>query len=544
MMKKRLICLALVLCIALSCAALSGFSAAERADLQTAAEDYGLAPTCADGNMLHCFDWTLSQIKAELPNIAKAGFTSVQTSPLQPHGGNYQWYWLYQPTNFTVGNEIGSLNDLKALCTEADKYGIKIIVDVVANHVAGSNSGSWGNIDSSLRKTEYFHNQGALPDNSNDRYEITHKNIGMPDLNSEHPDIQNKVYSMLTTLKNAGVDGIRWDAAKHIGLPSEDCAFWSKMASLAGLYQYGEILEAPANKSSLAINAPLMKEYTQYINVTDDMYGATITQAIRDGKVVKSNGNWTKNDIPADKLVYWGESHDSYSNDGSAAWSKNINQNAVDRAYAILGARAGSQTLYFSRPNESAFSRIAYGQKGSTHYTSKEVAAVNHFHNAMAGTEERYGTGSGCYVICRGGGAVIVSAAGSNTDVTVVNKDNLVPDGTYTDEVSGAKWTVKNGSISGRIGSTGIAVFYDTEKIGGDQILIGDVDQDGEVAIVDATCIQRNLVSLYPFDKAAKAAADTDGDGEVTVVDATLIQRYLASLKDKNSRVGEYVSGG
>ena len=541
-MSKKTLSILLAICMILSCIISTGVAAsAQSAEITaTAAEDYGLAGSCEDGTILHCFDWTLSQIKAELPNIAKAGFTSVQTSPLQPHDGSYRWYWLYQPTNFTVGNEIGSYNDLKSLCTEADKYGIKIIVDVVANHLAGSNNGSWsGGIDSSLRKSEYFHNQGALPDDSNDRYEITHKNIGMPDLNSEHKDIQNKVFAMLTSLKNAGVDGIRWDAAKHIGLPSEDCAFWSKMAT-AGLYQYGEILEAPANKSSIAINRPLMAEYAEYINVTDDMYGANLTQSINTGRFPKSAGNWTKEGIPADKIVYWAESHDSYSNDGSAAWSKNIDQNIIDRSYAILGARADSQCLYFSRPSESSFFSIAYGKKGSTHYTSKEVAAVNHFHNAMIGTKEKFSTSAGCYVICRGGGAVIVSPNKSDFDVTAVNSDGLVPGGTYIDEVSGTTWTVTEKNITGHIGPTGIAVIYNGE-LTETELLVGDADQSGDVSILDATHIQRCLASLAVFKENGEKAADCDFDSSVTIIDATAIQRYLASLVDANSHVGQKI---
>lgn len=38
-----------------------------------------LAENIQDGVILHCFDWTYQQIIDELPNIAAAGFSSVQT---------------------------------------------------------------------------------------------------------------------------------------------------------------------------------------------------------------------------------------------------------------------------------------------------------------------------------------------------------------------------------------------------------------------------------------------------------------------------------
>ena len=544
-MNKKLLSLFLILCMIVTCAALSGGASAAEADdaeIASVGASDGLPASCRDGNILHCFNWTLSQIRQELPNIAKAGFTSVQTSPLQPHDGNYQWYWLYQPTNFTIGNEIGSLSDLKSLCTEAHKYGVKIIVDVVANHLAGSKNGSWsGNIDSSLKKSEYFHNLGACEDDSTNRFNITHKNIGMPDLNSEHADIQNKALTLIKNLKSAGVDGIRWDAAKHISLPSEDCAFWSKMATV-DMYQYGEILDAPANsKNGDSVNKPLIQEYASYIGVTDEIYSSTVTGAIRDKRVAKSKGNWSTKGVASDRIVYWGESHDTYANNG---WTNSLDQNVIDRSYAILGARAGSQALYLSRPYEKNDSSIAYARKGSTHFTSKEVAEVNAFHNAMLGTDEKYYTGSGCYIVARGGGAVIVSPSDEDIDVSLVNSGGFVPAGTYTDKVSGSTWTVDASTIKGHIGSTGIAVFYDVEKIGGgdQERLIGDVDKDGEVTIVDATMIQRYLVSLAKLDADAIKAADTDGDGEVTIVDATMIQRWLAGLKDASSHVGEYIT--
>jgi len=59
--------------------------------------------------------------------------------------------------------------------------------------------------------------------------------------------------------------------------------------------------------------------------------------------------------------------------------------------------------------------------------------------------------------------------------------------------------------------------------------LLGDVDGDGSVSIIDATCIQRHLAEL-PVLSYNESAADTDGDGSVTIIDATCIQQWLASL--------------
>ena len=532
-MKKRIISMILVLSMVALCLTSVGFTvSAQDIDATSTAEDYGLPQNCEDGNILHCFNWTLAQIKAELPNIAAAGFTSVQTSPLQPHDGSSHWYWLYQPTKFTVGNELGSYSDLQGLCNEAHNYGIKIIVDVVANHVAGSDNGNLANaVDSVFKnnKSTYFHNLGARG-NAEDRYSTTQKNIGMPDLNSENTAIQNMVYNMVVSLKNAGVDGIRWDAAKHIALPSENCAFWSKMAQI-DMFQYGEILGSPADGASDADNTTWINEYASYISVSDTVYSAALMSAVRDKTTYKSTGNWNKKGVASSKIVNWSESHDSYSNEVNfGGWTKNLDQNTVDKAFALLAARADSQTLYLSRPFQTAHQSINYGVKGSTHFTSDEITAVNQFHNAMVGKGEKVLGGSTYYAVLREGGAVIVSKT-NDSDISVNNTNTMVPVGTYVDKVSGNTFTVTDKTITGHVGTTGIAVIYGAEQQPTEPAgILGDIDGDEEVTVIDVTLLQRHLAGIsIPYTVNDKLA-DVDGDEEVTILDVTYLQRWLAGI--------------
>lgn len=60
--------------------------------------------------------------------------------------------------------------------------------------------------------------------------------------------------------------------------------------------------------------------------------------------------------------------------------------------------------------------------------------------------------------------------------------------------------------------------------------ILGDVDGDGEVEIMDATYIQRYLADIpIPFE-IDERLADTDGDNDITVLDVTNIQRWLSGL--------------
>ena len=416
-----------------------------------------LATNIQDGVILHCFCWTYNDIKNELPNIAAAGFTSVQTSPAQP-GNAGVWYELYQPGGFYVAsNPLGNKEELKSLCDEADKYGIKIIVDVVANHTKGFG-------DDKLNADSDYHHDCNV---SSNRERNTKCPIGMPDLNSASANVYNKVKAYIEELKGIGVDGIRWDAAKHIELPSEGCEFW-KVVTDTGLYNYGEILGSPSEEMN-DNGDKLMKEYTDYMTVSDSPYCYELLNKMNNGNVHDLDGFWTNRGIATNKLLYWSENHDYYSNNGQYGMdSSKMLQNVVDRAYAVVASRADATALYFSRPSQESKDSIMSGAKGSTHFTDAEVAEVNKLHNAMIGQKDssEVDQDAKCIAICRETGITVVKASGSG-EISMKHNSGVVTPGTYKDSITGNEFTVTYTNISGKIGEKGIATLY-LEKASGE----------------------------------------------------------------------------
>lgn len=349
-------------------------------------------------------------------------------------------------------NGIADTDGLRKLCDEAAKYGIKIVVDVVANHI--NNSADYR--DPKWNDTSLWHSAVYKGIDFNNRNSITHDNLGdYPDLNSESELVQQYVAAYVAELKAAGVKGIRWDAAKHIGLPTEKCKFWKAVTAEDGMWHYGEILDGPGGSNQ----NNLMKEYANYISVTDTRYSDQIRSQIEAGGQVNARGSWSVLGVPANKIVYWGESHDTYSNnDGN---TKHTDQGVIDRAWALGACRSGATSLYFSRPFETDNELIRVGAKGSTHFTSPQIAAVNHLRNAMGDTPESIAVIPGVTVVTRGGGgACIVVSAGLSRSVSITNAGSNVAPGTYTDEVSGNQFTVTASTISGKVGEAGIAVIY------------------------------------------------------------------------------------
>ena len=415
---------------------------------------YGLKDNIQDGVILHCFDWTLADIQAEIPNIAKAGFTAVQTSPVHERAGKGSvWYDVYRPYDFKIGNGLGSEADLKALCAEAHEYGVKVIVDVVANHT------DYGNVADRLKDEGLYH-QPFDVGNWNDRYQVTHGKIGMWDLDTNNPTVQAIIKQYIQDLKACGVDGIRWDAIKHIGLPSEGDSFMQNVVDQE-MYNYGEILDSTGGDDNV-----LFPEYQTYMSITDNGYGNGFANSFAGGSINESVGNFNQRNAKTEKLVYWGESHDTYANDGGE--SKNKSQNVIDRAYAVVAGNNGATALYFSRPAQKAKNDIRFGDKGSVHFKDAEVAQVNYMHNVCAGEPNYYVKGNGVCAQVRKSGAIIVLGSGSDRDVTVANgagDGKWLKSGTYKDMVGGAAFTVNASTISGHVGESGIAVIYNAGSI-------------------------------------------------------------------------------
>lgn len=82
--------------------------------------------------------------------------------------------------------------------------------------------------------------------------------------------------------------------------------------------------------------------------------------------------------------------------------------------------------------------------------------------------------------------------------------------------------------LEDEIGGTFVikAVAKESEK----ELLLGDVDFDGKVSILDATLIQMGLAQTKPLTLEQMKVADMDSDGTVSIMDATIIQLKVAGI--------------
>lgn len=433
--------------------------------------------------ILHAWCWSFNTIRENLPEIAKAGYTIVQTVPAQhcvtqakgdkgggpnlfgPHG---RWYYFYQPIDWQIGNYVvGTESDLTALCAEAGKYGIRIIIDVLPNHTAIDDTRVEDALDAAVGGHDNLYHATGYDEISdyNDRLQCTTGQMGgLPDVNTENPDFQAYYMTYVNNLIQCGVRGFRYDTAKHIGLPSDpkDAKsprnnFWAVATgreSAKGvrlcmpeeeLFIYGEVLQDKNVKET---------EYAEYMGLTASGLGYDLRHDLE-------HASWTERDVvdyhhpvsPA-KLVTWVESHDTYCN---AHESGGLSDAQIRLGWAYLVSRQQGTPLFYNRPAGSNAPAGNYwgdnliGVKGNDNFKHPVVAAANQFRAQMKGQPEQvnFAENGAVSVISRGKkGAAIINVTSESQSISI---PTTLPNGTYKDTVSGTIFKVKKGQMTGTI---------------------------------------------------------------------------------------------
>ena len=253
-----------LLCTALSAVVCAGIGAKDRV---THNPDFTNTET-----ILHAWSWNFPTMAQNMKKIADAGFTMIQTSPVQqcfdPEGGSKKlfdetgkegfWYYYYQPIDWKIGNQIlGTRQQMKEMMDSAIKYDIRVIVDVLPNHTAFDiDAVSDDMVRAVGGRHKLYHSQGLTPVNDyNDRMQCTLWGSGaLPDVNTENPDFQKYYMQFVNELLALGVRGFRYDTAKHIGVHSDpvDEGLSSRSLMTACLY----MVKCFRTVMSLKLNMP------------------------------------------------------------------------------------------------------------------------------------------------------------------------------------------------------------------------------------------------------------------------------------------------
>ena len=415
---------------------------------------------------LHAWSWSFDTIAANMKDIAESGYAYVQTSPANTcyvgEGGGKalfsqpgdsvtgKWYYYYQPTDWKIGNYLlGNCDQFKAMMDSANKYNVKIIVDVLPNHTAIDHTAVLPDLDAAVGgHDKLYHANGFTPIvDYNDRYQCTTGEMGgLPDVNTENPDFQHYYMTYVNDLLSLGVKGFRYDTAKHIGLPSDPLDslatrnnFWEvatgredvkglKLAVPAdSLFIYGEVLQDKNVKE---------EEYAEYMDLTASAYGHALREVLDKGNFTADSLMKWHHPVDGKHLVTWVESHDTYANEHESA---GLTDDQIRMGWVFLAARQNGTPLFFSRPagstRENYWGNNLTGARGNDEFKHPEVVAANKFRRAMSGKPEHINvTPDGAVVeINRGSeGVALINLTNTPQEIALPTTLN---DGNYTDKV-------------------------------------------------------------------------------------------------------------
>jgi len=281
--------------------------------------------------VVECFNWKIKDIIPRLEEFKKQGFDAIQINPIQPlkENNEKEWWMSYQPIDFKIGNIYASKKEIIDLCNEASNTGLRIIGDVVINHMGATLNDSLTpheKVNPILKNNPNYWRKKIKVKDWDNRQEVITCCIDLPGLNVYHKDIEQMIINFLKELIECGITGLRFDAAKSIGLPSEGYNFWpniTKELRKYNLYLYGEVI--------FERNVQIVDEYCKYMNVLGNFDGSDLT-----------------------KMVSYVETHDTYLSTDSLGYTKYINTEDIIKKYQEL-VKIYENTLYYIRPFDESW---------------------------------------------------------------------------------------------------------------------------------------------------------------------------------------------
>jgi alpha-amylase len=178
---------------------------------------------------VHLFEWSWEDVGTECEAVlGPQGYAAVQISPPQEHvvlpEAGFPWWQRYQPVSYQLESRSGDRTQLQKMIRRCHGAGVEVYADAVINHMAGVDRGV-GSAGSPFTKYDYpglysdrdFNTCRRNIDTYQDRDIVTQcELVGLADLNTDSPQVQERIVNYLSDLVELGIDGFRIDAAKHM----------------------------------------------------------------------------------------------------------------------------------------------------------------------------------------------------------------------------------------------------------------------------------------------------------------------------------------
>ena len=182
------------------------------------------------GVIVTAFQQNWKSIAEECTNTyGPEGVKYVQISPSQDHIKGKAWWTSYQPVSYKLHSKLGTEAEFKDMIKTCKAAKVGIIADAVINHMAGADNkdkvGVGGSKydaasqtfkDAGYTKDDFHQSTEEIKDYTNAEEVWTHRLVGLLDLDTSKPHVQQVLGKYFADLLKLGVAGFRVDAVKHI----------------------------------------------------------------------------------------------------------------------------------------------------------------------------------------------------------------------------------------------------------------------------------------------------------------------------------------
>ena len=394
------------------------------------------APQAKADVIYQAFNEHFVDIETKLDELAAIGYSHIQVSPPQKSVNFSQWWGRYQPVDLRViDSPLGNEEDLLHLIEASHARGVKVIVDVVFNHMANANLAGFPNLDFPQFSARDFHvaaERSCIRD-FNSRYQVTSLwlcsgsgDSGLPDLDTGSAYVRNEQKKYLAKLLSLGADGFRFDAAKHI----EPDYFADILESVPkNIYSYGEVIANSIEEAAL---------YSPHMPVTDFNLVSTMISAFSPRGDLRSllYPVGSQGELPGSSKVVFARNHDT-AMDSDFYNFGDLRDSLLASAY-VLARGVGTGFVY------------------RDDYKEPIVETAVRFHNKFSGTgvyvrnadevcPSRCDARTMLFIERNRSGLVILNSANNSVDVPLAYMPGLDP-GCYIDMETKLKVEIGRGS--------------------------------------------------------------------------------------------------
>ncbi|WP_343729564.1 carbohydrate-binding module family 20 domain-containing protein [Duganella sp.] len=513
------------------------------------------------------FRWKWNDIAKECTNwLGPQGFGAVQVSPPQASASLGAWWDVYQPVNFvSLKSNMGTEAEFQAMVNTCHAAKVRVYVDVVVNHLAaGAGTATDGSTwNSSSLTYPYFSSSDFHPacdiaggdyGSPGNRYNVVNCRLsGLPDLKTEGAYVQGQVKNFLTKLINMGVDGFRFDAAKHM-LASDITAILNGVTrtttSGETLWVTQEVIpDSNVVRSDYYPNGTLNEFQFSYAMkaVFRNENGANLSQ-IR--SIMGTPGNWggTWGFVPSDKATVFVNNWDTERNGSSLVASNYVSGTTNDTQgtkrydlanifmlawpYGSAQLHSGFRFTSYDQAPPSASPFDASGnplinQNWDFIHRWSDIANMVAFRAATSGQGVDYFTSGTGNQIAFGRGAKGFVAINNENAVWNASLQTALPAGTYCNVVHGV------------LNASGTACTSDSVTVGSNGVISVSIPANGG-SVVPAVALHVNQ----------KIGGSGGGGGSCTTVPVTFRVANANTVYGQNvyvvgnlAQLGNWVQG-